>query len=359
MSAHVITGPGGRGPAGVHGGRGCDGQRVVRVEDLERRDLRAAVVLVGVRPRSGGDLDAGSGRRSGPGRVSGVRRASLKEVIALPSYSKPVVWMIRSCMLMPSLRASWCASEPAKKRRVTASVASAQVRWRRSISPGRSATKSLSERYSSSARVRPRRRWASFWKPARLPRPRGCWRHCSARLSAEDHGPWEEPVEQQELGRDALGLEALVGAQEGLVAAARRSVLVHGRAATRRTPPWRRGATSCRRARWQRPSMRNCQPSSRVMVASAVPLISAAGRAPSGTPTGGRMARNWPDENARWVVLRASHMGDRERLAGAPGALAGGGEDRGDGGRGRWCRRPAARAPAGCRRGRRGRTRRP
>ena len=59
----------------------------------------------------------------------------------------------------------------------------------------------------------------------------------------------------------------------------------------------------------QRPSIRKCQPSSRVIVASAVPLISAARSRTHWKTIGGRIDRNWPDGIARYVVLIASHIG--------------------------------------------------
>ena len=83
----------------------------------------------------------------------------------------------------------------------------------------------------------------------------------------------------------------------------------------------------------QRPSIRKCQPSSRVIVASAVPLISAA-----------RSRTHWKTPARRWALElaardRAVRRVDglphrhRQRLAGPAGALAGGGERRGDRGR--------------------------
>jgi hypothetical protein len=58
-----------------------------------------------------------------------------------------------------------------------------------------------------------------------------------------------------------------------------------------------------------RPRTRNCQPSSRVIVASAVPLTSAARSRTQPKTVGGRRVRKRPDGMARQVVLIASHSG--------------------------------------------------
>ena len=101
-----------------------------------------------------------------------------------------------------------------------ASVASAQVRCSRSISLGRSATTSAERavlQLGPGAAEQPLR---LVLEAGPLPGTRGCSRHCSAAVQREDHRPREQPVEEQELGGAALGLESLVGAQERLVGAA-------------------------------------------------------------------------------------------------------------------------------------------
>ncbi len=58
----------------------------------------------------------------------------------------------------------------------------------------------------------------------------------------------------------------------------------------------------------ERPSMRNCQPSSRGIVASAVPLMSAARPRTHAKAAGGAMVANRPFGRASQVVLTASHI---------------------------------------------------
>src|SRR3954452_3825280 len=86
-----------------------------------------------------------------------------------------------------------------------------------------------------------------------------------------------------------------------------RRVLVQGDTADTAAVATRREVMSARSM--HRPSIRNCQPSSRVMVASAVPLIRAARSRTHWKTMGGRVERNCPDGIARYVVLIASHIG--------------------------------------------------
>ena len=99
--------------------RGGHGQRLVRVEHLERGDLGAPVVAVGVGPRRRRDLDAGVARRSARAWSAGVSRASLNEVT--PCRRTRSRWCARS--------AAACSWSPFTLRMPTVpSVASAPAK---------------------------------------------------------------------------------------------------------------------------------------------------------------------------------------------------------------------------------------
>ena len=243
-----------------------------------------------VQPRVHDDL-AAAGQRRHPRLV--VRRERLAVVLEAGRVDDAQLHQTRPPMPVA------CPRSRRSSGRVTASVASAQVRWSFSISPagrphvGERAVLQL----GAGAADEPLRLVLEAGPLAGLEVVQALL----GPVEREDHRPREEPVEQQELGRPALGLQALVGAQERLVAAARAQRARPRRADAARR---RRGGDQPRGhvgALEARPSMRNCQPSSRVIVASAAPLISAArsrtqrkpARGPSGRTGRSRRCGAW------------------------------------------------------------------
>ena len=120
---------------------GGDRHRLVRVEHLEGGDVVAEVVAVVVGPRRRRHLEPGV-HDDWPGPSAGVIRAWLYDASARPSYSKPVVWTMRSCIDPPShpvcaLRAREVAGETASVAASTCAAAAPSRRaGRRSVGSG-------------------------------------------------------------------------------------------------------------------------------------------------------------------------------------------------------------------------------
>ena len=250
-SSHDSAGAG-RGPVGACtvDGRG-DRHRLVRVEHLERGDLGAEVVAVVVGPRRRATPRAGCATTIWSGVVSGRHPGLVVRRDRRPSYSKPVVCDDRAAACMhrapPCQLSRLGAGEVAPRDRVGRQRAGAL----QPLHLGGQVGDHVGQRAVLELGAGPAE------QPLRLVLEAGALRRRLEVLEAllgpgerEDDRAREQPVEQQELRRAALGLEAR-GRCAGRPRRRRRraAIVVHGAGRPRSARRWRPAARSCRRAR--------------------------------------------------------------------------------------------------------------